>query len=78
MKRDVFYEQPEIKFRGEYIVSALTTNPNKPIVCTTLPEIYAETKNYDNCTAVKVYVCLRKIDFTLILLLFLFYVNVCI
>lgn len=33
---------------------ATTTDPSKPILCTTLPRYYNEVQEYDNCTSVKV------------------------
>ncbi|XP_068902787.1 transmembrane protein 231 [Tenebrio molitor] len=59
IKRDVFYEQPDIKFRGEYIFFASTNNLSKPVItCSTLPPYEQTLEFLDTCSTIKI----REID----------------
>lgn len=54
LKHATFYEQPNIRFNGQYLLSALTNNMSEPIACTTFPEYYNKITNYDKCSITKV------------------------
>ncbi|KAK4880421.1 hypothetical protein RN001_008567 [Aquatica leii] len=53
LKHDTFYEQPNVRFKGEYIFSALTDNPSSPILCNNLPFLQ-QFKKFDKCSLLKV------------------------
>lgn len=54
LKRDVFYEQPQINLRGEYLVLATTSNLSSPIICSTF-SYYKENLDFlDVCSIIKV------------------------
>ncbi|XP_044266702.1 transmembrane protein 231 [Tribolium madens] len=55
LKRDAFYEQPDVKFRGEYIFFATTNNNNKSVItCSSLPHFDHVLRSLDSCSIIKV------------------------
>ncbi|XP_019869203.2 transmembrane protein 231 [Aethina tumida] len=58
LKRDHFYEQPNVKFKGEYMFYATTNNLSHPILCGTNPFYNELLSPLDMCTNIKV----REID----------------
>ncbi|KAF2888506.1 hypothetical protein ILUMI_17667 [Ignelater luminosus] len=57
IKHDTFYEQPDVKFWGEYVFNAVTNNLSSPIMCSTFPS-FQDYSNFDKCSLVKV----RQLD----------------
>ncbi|KAF5293125.1 hypothetical protein FQA39_LY13735 [Lamprigera yunnana] len=53
IKHDIFYEQPEVKFKGEYIINVITNNASSPILCSNLPFLQ-RFKDFDSCSLLKV------------------------
>ncbi|KAF5298386.1 hypothetical protein FQR65_LT01164 [Abscondita terminalis] len=53
LKHGTLYEQPTVRFKGEYIFSALTDKPSTPILCNNLPYLQ-RFKNFDKCSLLKV------------------------
>lgn len=53
MKYDTFHEQPNIRFRGEYLFLGYTNNISFPIICNNL-DYYHQRNNEDTCTIIKV------------------------
>ncbi|CAH0557747.1 unnamed protein product [Brassicogethes aeneus] len=61
LKRDFFYEQPNVRFKGEYLFYATTTNKSQPIVCSNNPFYNKFIGDMDVCTDIKV----REVDYNL-------------
>ncbi|XP_045470128.1 transmembrane protein 231-like [Harmonia axyridis] len=59
MKRDVFYDFPDIRFQGKYIFVASTSNITFPIVCSSYPILKEHFKNFSTCSQIKV----REVDY---------------
>ncbi|XP_044750809.1 transmembrane protein 231-like [Coccinella septempunctata] len=59
MKRDIFYEFPDVRFQGKYIFAASTNNITLPIVCSSYPELMKYFKSFSSCSQIKV----REIDY---------------
>ncbi|XP_063902389.1 transmembrane protein 231 [Zophobas morio] len=58
IKRNVFHEQPDVKFKGEYLFVSTTNNINSPVItCSTLPQ-YEQLDYIDACSMIKI----REID----------------
>ncbi|KAF7278344.1 hypothetical protein GWI33_008559 [Rhynchophorus ferrugineus] len=54
LKQDVIYEQPEIQFKGQYLLVVTFDDPDKPIVCGSF-SFYKDNLNYlDKCTMIQV------------------------
>ncbi|KYB27174.1 Transmembrane protein 231-like Protein [Tribolium castaneum] len=63
LKRDTFYEQPDVKFRGEYIFVATTNNYNKSVItCSNLPHFDNVLRPLDTCSVIKVRETDRNFD----------------
>lgn len=58
LKRDIFYEQPDIRFRGEYIFVASTNNLFGVISCSSIPHYEQKLKLWESCSTLKVSTCL--------------------
>ncbi|KAJ8932541.1 hypothetical protein NQ314_014591 [Rhamnusium bicolor] len=58
LKRDIFYEQPKVNLRGEYLLIATTNNISNPIICSTFPYYKQNLDFLDVCSIIK----LREID----------------
>ncbi|GJQ84638.1 hypothetical protein Trydic_g12667 [Trypoxylus dichotomus] len=52
LKADVFYEQPDVRFKGEYIFVGYTNNISFPVICSNV-EHYSDLNNEDSCMLIE-------------------------
>lgn len=57
MKRDTFYEVPDIRFQGKYIFVGSTNDISMPIICSSYPILMENFKNFSLCSQIKVRKC---------------------
>lgn len=62
MKRDAFYEQPDIKYNYEYVLIAETNKLNSPIFCTNIFDNENKINDFDYCSELKVPVTPRAVS----------------
>ncbi|XP_017782030.1 PREDICTED: transmembrane protein 231-like [Nicrophorus vespilloides] len=58
LKHDTFFEQPDVRFRGEFLFVGITNNLSNLIICNNFNYVQ-EFQAFDTCTTVKV----REIDY---------------
>ncbi|KAK9887418.1 hypothetical protein WA026_022354 [Henosepilachna vigintioctopunctata] len=52
--RDVFYETPDVRFKGKYLFIAPTDNTTHPIACSSYPIYMKYMKSYLGCSYMKI------------------------
>lgn len=62
-KRDVTYQQPDVKFKGEYLFLAETNVNDQIITCSSFYQYNSYVESLDNCSSIKVIKNYKKNSF---------------
>lgn len=59
-KKDVTYQQPDVKFKGEYLFLAESNINERIVTCSSFHQYNQYVESLDNCSSIKVIINIQK------------------